>query len=140
MFGFVKKIFNKKSAPAKITALPQVMTGRQISDMGGYVQWKSHEYEVRLYAERNDNKSYSLKCAYNRGKVDSNVITLRGRISLAEAIADLRKYDNAETDRRMHDNKHLEYSARQQQIEKSRDDDNVRLVQNRLTASNPMRH
>ena len=140
MFGFVKKMFNKKSEPEKITALPLTMRGHEISEMGAYVRWESMDYTVKFYAERNKDKSYSLKCAYHHEDLDGNTITVRGRLSLAEAIADLRKYDNKETDRRMHDNKHLEYSARQQQIEKARADDNVRLVQNRLTASNPMRH
>lgn len=140
MFNFVKKLFNGKSAPEKITALPQVMKGHEISDMGAYVRWDSMDYTVKFYAERNKDKSYAVKCSYNHDDMDGNVITVRGRASLAEAMAELRKHDNKETDRRMHINKHLEYSARQQQIEKSRDNNNVRFVQNRLTASNPMRH
>lgn len=139
MFDFVKKMFNKNAAPEKITALPQKMFGCELDDLGGYTRWKGQEYNVQFYAARNDDKTYSLKCRYSH-HTDQGVMTLRGHISMAEAIAELRKYDNKETDHRMHINKHLEYSARRQQIEKSRDDDNVRLVQNRLTASNPMRH
>ena len=140
MFDFVKNLFNGKSTPEKITTLPQVMRGHELEEIGGYVRWHSLEYNVRLYAVRNKDKSYAVKCSYDANNMDCKEITLRSRVSLAEAMAELRKYDNKETDRRMHTDKYLEYSVRQQQIEKARDDNNVRLVQNRLTASNPMRH